>query len=295
MASPEPLVVNYRAVGDSTTDGPAPQAPSQRQLIANLMAYVINVAITYGVGVGGLLDLPSNSQQSLKYQTLVTPIGWAFSIWGIIFTMQAVWVVWPLVSSSSNRAAASTALKAVGYKYWAIVGFQAAWTFAFALDQITLSAVVMMGICASLWWTVHALWEATSPTDVKPNYWLYLFPLTIHAGWITAATAVNLNVAAVAWGVSANGQFALALVSLLVLVGVACRVVTMDTTIPLVLAWACFGVFCQLQEGTVMDSITDTFSDQQIQVARVGAAVMAVVILAVTGFVRGRTTMQQQE
>ena len=49
----------------------------------NIMAYVLNVVVTYGIGVGGIFDLPTNDELSAKYQTLVTPIGWAFAIWGV--------------------------------------------------------------------------------------------------------------------------------------------------------------------------------------------------------------------
>ena len=57
-------------------------APSTPQKLAglnyvNIFAYLINIAVTYGIGVGGFTDLPTNSELSAKYQTLVTPIGWA--------------------------------------------------------------------------------------------------------------------------------------------------------------------------------------------------------------------------
>jgi hypothetical protein len=44
----------------------------------NIAAYLLNVVITYGIGVGGFFDLPTNGDLSKKYQTLVTPVGWAF-------------------------------------------------------------------------------------------------------------------------------------------------------------------------------------------------------------------------
>ena len=46
--------------------------------IVNLLAYVLNVAITWGSQLGWFGA--TNQEQSLKYQTLVTPIGFAFSM-----------------------------------------------------------------------------------------------------------------------------------------------------------------------------------------------------------------------
>ena len=49
----------------------------------NLVAYLVNILITYGIGVAGIFNFPTNGELSIKYQTLVTPVGWAFSIWGV--------------------------------------------------------------------------------------------------------------------------------------------------------------------------------------------------------------------
>ena len=64
---------------------PTPRSASRLNCLnyTNIVAYVLNVVVTYGIGVGGILDLPTNDELSAKYQTLVTPIGWAFSIWGM--------------------------------------------------------------------------------------------------------------------------------------------------------------------------------------------------------------------
>jgi hypothetical protein len=43
-----------------------------------VLAYALNTVATYGVA--GWWNLPSNVELSLKYQTLVTPVGWAFTM-----------------------------------------------------------------------------------------------------------------------------------------------------------------------------------------------------------------------
>ena len=58
---------------------------------ANIAAYILNGAVTYGVGVSGLF--PTNAELSEKYQTIITPAGYAFSIWGVIFISQAIFTV----------------------------------------------------------------------------------------------------------------------------------------------------------------------------------------------------------
>mmetsp|Transcript_37668 Transcript_37668/g.40886 ORF Transcript_37668/g.40886 Transcript_37668/m.40886 type:complete len:88 (+) Transcript_37668:1-264(+) len=50
----------------------------------NLLFYILNSLATYSIQLGWL-DLPNNGDLSDKYQTLVTPFGLSFSIWGLIF------------------------------------------------------------------------------------------------------------------------------------------------------------------------------------------------------------------
>ena len=66
------------------TPSPPPTPSRLRCLnLVNMLAYVLNVVVTYGIGVGGIFDLPTNDELSAKYQTLVTPVGWGFAIWGL--------------------------------------------------------------------------------------------------------------------------------------------------------------------------------------------------------------------
>ena len=82
--------------------------------VANVVTFGVNTLLTFTVGtaprsddnadpaetnfVKKLLapDGSSNSEISAKYPTLVTPSGWAFSIWGIIFLSEGASVVWQL-------------------------------------------------------------------------------------------------------------------------------------------------------------------------------------------------------
>ena len=59
---------------------------------ANVLAYIANVSVTYIIGISGLFGLPTNGELSAKYQTLVTPAGYAFSIWGLIYVLLLVLV-----------------------------------------------------------------------------------------------------------------------------------------------------------------------------------------------------------
>lgn len=280
-------------------------------VVSNLLAYVLNVWITYGVGVFG--D-KSNAELSRKYQTLITPIGGAFAIWGIIFLAQLIWIVYPLIlivtrrmmTNTTTAATTGTAkiwIQAVGYLYVWIVVIQIMWTISFSQEIIWLSACAMVTLCGLLWCTVSSLLqtkslfteqqqdESTTTTTTTlsfstSSYFLWIFPFTIHAGWVTAATAVNINVLLVAENSPSSVQFGAALVSLGILFVLALWIVRNkiriisggDRTMALAIAWALLGVFFELNTSTD-EVILQRFTLSQIEVARFGALIATILIV----------------
>ena len=67
--------------------------PLNRKNWLNLVAYILNVTLVYGIGNAGWLGTPTNGELSDKYQTLVTPSSSAFTIWAVIFLFQAAFAV----------------------------------------------------------------------------------------------------------------------------------------------------------------------------------------------------------
>jgi len=130
-------------------DGPNVAAVEKKGLrainYANLVAYLANVGITYGVGVSGLF--PTNAQVSAKYQTLVTPAGYAFSIWGVIFLSQLVWAILQILPRFQNS---NSVVLGVGYWYVVTCVAQSAWSVTFSREYIFASFGAMLVILASL-------------------------------------------------------------------------------------------------------------------------------------------------
>lgn len=48
--------------------------------LINLVTYVVNLAVTYGLGNLNWFGLPDNAAISHKYQTIITPAEWAFAV-----------------------------------------------------------------------------------------------------------------------------------------------------------------------------------------------------------------------
>eukprot|EP00588_Corethron_pennatum_P017316 CAMPEP_0194308454 /NCGR_PEP_ID=MMETSP0171-20130528/5423_1 /TAXON_ID=218684 /ORGANISM="Corethron pennatum, Strain L29A3" /LENGTH=315 /DNA_ID=CAMNT_0039061109 /DNA_START=261 /DNA_END=1208 /DNA_ORIENTATION=+ len=260
-----------------------PMSPESPNTIAalnilNAVIFVLNILVTYGIGIMNWLGPgTSNEALSLKYQTLVTPKGTAFSIWGIIFIAQGIFTVVQLLPQYRAHP-----MVVEGVRYWYILAClaQMAWTPFFALEIMPASLVCMVLIWAALLGLLYS--QYYTPSDqTRAEFWLLRFPFQIHAGWITAATAVNTNVVVVWAGAAAAAQLAVGIVSLAVLHALAVWVLfvvrTPNYTIACVLAWANWWIHKELQDPKAL--ITNTFTEDIVQAVAYASLTVSIIIL----------------
>jgi len=244
----------------------------------SLGAYVFNVAITY-MSLTGIFGA-TNTDLSRKYQTLVTPAGFSFSIWGLIFTWEGVWAIAQMLP----RYCQGAPVRAAAPWWWAACLFQVAWTVAFAQESIPLSLCCMLCILASLLGTVLAL-DQQKLTVVE--YLLLRAPFAVHLGWIIAASNVNLNVVA-DWDKAAPGVLlGIGIASLVAVVAVStfftCGAKTAEPIVCLVAAWALFGIGIELGDPANLTDPTrynpHSWNDETIDGVKIAAFIASVATL----------------
>lgn len=197
--------------------------------VLNVLAFAGNAFATYGVGVFGMFGLKTTAQVSATYQTLVTPASWTFFIWAFIFAFQAAWAVAQLLQDFRVMPLVT----AVGWNYVVVCVCQIAWTITFCIEIIWGAMIAMVGILLFLF----RICSAQSSIEAESYlYWALKFPMTLHYGWIIAATVLNLNVLLVSLDIADTYQYYVALGSISSLMLVACAI--SDLVVLLVLAWA---------------------------------------------------------
>mmetsp|Transcript_15384 Transcript_15384/g.23008 ORF Transcript_15384/g.23008 Transcript_15384/m.23008 type:complete len:292 (+) Transcript_15384:63-938(+) len=263
----------------------------------NLVGYIVNTLVTFAAS--SIFGFPDNSALSEKYQTLVTPSGVTFAIWGIVFLFQGIFAIVQMLSKYR-----STDIVQEGVSYWYFVAcmFQAAWTFAFGYEAIWLSTIFMGGILAALFKIVTKQTKIVSTesgtgtdTDTNTNtnttgyttFWLFKFPFSIHFGWIAAAFAVNFNTFVIASGAQSGAQLSWAYLTLgyavLVAIFALVHLDPPDFTIPSVLIWATIGIASELNNPK--DSILASFEEGQIATVRNSVITICVALaLATAGY-----------
>jgi len=217
----------------------------------NLAAYVFNSVVTYSslTGIFGA----TNTELSNKYQTLVTPAGWAFSIWGPIFIWEAVFVA----AQFRPRFRNSDIVLRMSPWWWALCAFQAAWTLVFAQDWIAFALLLMLSILASL---LGIAWSTDGLQMSAAEFFLLRAPLSLHLGWIIVASTLNLSVLADAMKASQETLLALAILSYAAVLAVATVftlvVKTPDPVIGIVAAWAFGAIASELNNPVALNDPT---------------------------------------
>lgn len=259
----------------------------------NIIGYIINFLCTFGVGT--LTILPGaiqTGEQSDKYQTIVTPAGTAFSIWGLIFIAQAIFAIAQFLPRFRYQPALQEGLK---YWYFLVCIAQALWTFFFSYDLINLSLVAIVVIWACLVCAVVSQYYCKLEKTYS-EFWILRFPFMIHCGWLSAATALNVNVVIVNVGAAASVQLTSGIISLAVLHAIA--VISLwvpkypNYVIPSVLVWANYWIGNELQDPK--EKTQELFGSTIINAIKNAGFAVAVIIL-IQIFVRAGIEIYQRK
>lgn len=129
------------------------------------------------------------------HPTLVTPAGYAFSIWSLIYVG---------LFAFSARALRDPGLDRHRRRriFWAYLGsslLNASWIVVWHLGMVTLSAGVIAALLASVVMIYKALDEHRTGAPLRQRLAI-LVPISLYAAWLSVATVINIAIA-----VRANG------------------------------------------------------------------------------------------
>jgi len=250
----------------------------------NILAFVANAVVAYGVGVGGWGGGLTNAQVSALYPTLLTPASWAFGIWGLIFLCQFVFC---LVQFMESFRQTPLVKDGVGLLYNGVVLSQILWTFLFSHMYLRASMAAMTFNLIFLVWILYSQGKHAKKnpsTRAWRDYFLLQFPFQIHFAWILVATILNINVLLVFETAEVNTQLYTAIACLNVLSLAAswalfrpCFQALPNYAVALVLAWACAGIVGGLMNPS--GAVLAMFNENIVINMRNGAIGVFVLIL----------------
>ena len=215
-----------------------PRGDTLRQVV-NIFALgaVITVnALANIIPIGG----NTTGELSDQYPSLFTPAGYVFSIWGLIYLLLAVFIVYQALPSQKDNPR----LRRLGYAFaWSCL-FNFGWIFAWHFEIIWLSELFMLGLLASLILCYERL--GIGKTAVSTTEWLTTrLPFSVYLGWITVATVANTSVLLLELGADIDWVAPLwAAIAIAAAVVIGYLVVRQRGDVPyaLVLVWAFVGI-----------------------------------------------------
>jgi hypothetical protein len=157
-------------------------------LFFNSISFIITLYLNYlyGSGVG---DRKSVGEISNQYDTLITPAGYAFSIWGLIYLLLFGFIIYQWISYFKKQFG-----KSIDPTFlWLGLSnlLNALWIVVWTGELLFLSVLVIFGLLGTLLKIILCLQIGLRPN--KPSLFISL-PIGIYTGWIIVASVVNLSV-----------------------------------------------------------------------------------------------------
>jgi benzodiazapine receptor len=206
----------------------------------NVVAFAVTVIVNV-LASSLALNGVTTAEVSDLYSTLVTPAGYVFSIWGVIYTLLLFFAVFQALPSQREKPF----LRQISVLFVLSCVFNVVWLFLWHYDQIVLSVVLMFALLATLIAVYMRLGIGKVSATRRERVFVHL-PFSVYLGWITVATIANVASALVSiqwdgFGL-ANDVWAVLVIAVALLITLAVIATRKDVAYSLVLVWALVGI-----------------------------------------------------
>ncbi|MBX3266840.1 MAG: tryptophan-rich sensory protein [Acidobacteria bacterium] len=213
------------------------------------------------LAAAGMVGGVTPAEISAKYPTAVTPAGYAFSIWSLIYLGMIAYSVYQLSSNASPQA------RSIRWLYVVTCLLNCGWIYFWHHDYIA----VCLGLIAGLAFTLFLINQKLKDVSTTRDFWLTKAPFGLYFGWVTAATLVNFAILLASRNVETGTLFAVGLILVAGTFGILFRVTLRNYIYPLAIAWAVTAISVK-QSG-------------QTAIVATGAFVVIVCLIATLSFV----------
>ena len=206
----------------------------------NIAAYIITLAIN-GLAGTTFLNGRTTAQVSDLYSNPITPAGYVFAIWGIIYALLFAFVIYQALPKQKNKPFQ----KQISALFILSSIFNVVWIFLWQYDYITVSVVMILALLASLIAIYMRLGIGKSNVPLTEKLCVHL-PFSVYLGWITVASIADFAAALVSvrwdgFGLSAQTWVIVAM-AIALIVTLAVIFARRDIAYSLVIVWALAGI-----------------------------------------------------
>jgi len=208
---------------------------------ANVLAFALTVLVNGLAGSTTLLGGKNTAQVSNDNPTLITPAGYVFSIWGVIYILLGIFAVVQALPSEKGKDYE----KSISWLFVLSSLSNIVWLFLWQFEHLGLSVVLMFLLLASLISIYLRLGIGKSKVGSRERLAFHV-PFSVYLGWITIASIANVAVTLVSvnwdgFGVSPE-TWAILIIAVALLVTTLVLATRRDIAYGLVIIWALVGV-----------------------------------------------------
>ncbi|MDF2614369.1 MAG: hypothetical protein K0S71_2155 [Clostridia bacterium] len=218
--------------------------------LAMILAYVLMIAVN---ALASLLPLNGVTTQeaSERYPNLFVPAGITFAIWGVIYTLLLLFVIYSVWQLNRPKKAEELGLVPIGWLFVGTCFANSAWLFAWHYDYIFISVLVMLVLLILLIKIYFSI-----PSELTAAEYIFLkLPFSVYLGWITIATAANITafLVSIGWNGFGLSEELWTVIVMMAAMGLALIFIWKynDPVYALVIAWALLGIL--IKHRTVYD------------------------------------------
>lgn len=228
------------------------QATASDRIRATLVLVATVATIGYNaLAAVGLINGVTPAMISERHPSLITPAGYAFSIWSLIYLWMIAFSIYQLLPRNVAKFGSVRTL------YLASCVLNCAWIWFWHHGQIAICLLLIAALALVLLLIVRRF----AKTDSIKESLFTKAPFGIYFGWVTCASLVNLNILATSFGHSNTFLLTLGIVSI-VFAAVASFLVRWkfeNYLYPLAAAWA-IGAIAVKQSGNTPIVIAAAFA-----------------------------------
>ena len=180
---------------------------------------------------------------SAFYPNLFVPAGLTFSIWGLIYLLLFIYVVYALITAIKGKSVILCIKTQLAFALSCI--FNGIWIFFWHYKMIIWSEVIMLALLGTLMY----LFQKTNKLDTKGFIKTLAIsaPINIYLGWITVATIANTTALLVAknWGAWGIPEHIWTITMILIATGITVIMLFKKQKVcyALVIIWAFIGIY----------------------------------------------------
>lgn len=208
---------------------------------SNIVAFVFTVIVNSLAGSTTLLGGVNTAQISDSNPTLITPAGYVFSIWGIIYVLLGVFVIFQALPSQKEREYT----KKIGWLFVLSSILNIVWLFLWQYEILSVSVVLMFLLLATLIAIYLRLNIGKSAVSLREKLAVHV-PFSVYLGWITIASIANVSVFLVSENWDGFGISPETWATLIIIVALVITLLVLatrrDIAYGLVIIWALIGI-----------------------------------------------------